>query len=43
MLEILFVYQLFRDPLQALARRWYCRSPFCVAQDRRQCPGCTDS
>jgi hypothetical protein len=43
MIEILFVYQLVRKPLEALARRWYCRSPFCASQGRRQCPGCTDS
>jgi hypothetical protein len=28
MIEILFIYQLARNPLRALARRWYCRSLF---------------
>jgi hypothetical protein len=43
MIEILFVYQLVRKPLEVLARRWYCRTPFCESQGRRQCLGCTDS
>jgi hypothetical protein len=30
MLELLFFYQLARNPLEAIARRWYCRSLFGV-------------
>jgi hypothetical protein len=43
MIEILFVYQLVRKPLEVLARRWYCRTPLCTSQGQRQCAGCTDS
>jgi hypothetical protein len=28
MIEILFIYQLARNPVQAIARRWWCRSLF---------------
>ena len=28
MIELLFVAQAFRNPIQAIARRWYCRSLF---------------
>ena len=28
MVEILFMAQLVRNPLQAMARRWYCKSLF---------------
>jgi hypothetical protein len=28
MIEMLFIYQLASNPLQAIARRWWCRSLF---------------
>jgi hypothetical protein len=28
MIEMLFIYQLASNPLQAMARRWWCRSLF---------------
>jgi hypothetical protein len=37
MIEILFIYQLARNPLQAMARRWWCRGLF-RATAGRQCP-----
>ncbi|SDS93953.1 hypothetical protein SAMN05444158_3757 [Bradyrhizobium canariense] len=43
MVEILFLVQLARNPLQALARRWYCKSLYRASRGRRQCRGCTGS
>jgi len=43
MIEILFFYQLARNPLQAIARRWYCRSLFRASRGRRRCPESTNS
>jgi hypothetical protein len=43
MIEILFIYQLARNPVQAIARRWYCRSLFRASRGRRRCPECTKS
>ncbi len=43
MIEILFIYQLARNPLQAIARRWYCRSLFRASRGRRKCSGYTNS
>ncbi|QWG21041.1 hypothetical protein KMZ68_22295 [Bradyrhizobium sediminis] len=43
MIEILLVDQLARNPLQAMARRWYCRSLYRASRGRRQCPDCTNS
>jgi hypothetical protein len=37
MIEILFIYQLARNPLQAMARRWWCRSLFRATSGRRRC------
>ncbi|MGH6681158.1 MAG: hypothetical protein ACREDL_20020 [Bradyrhizobium sp.] len=37
MVEILFMAQLMRSPLQALARRWYCRGLFRATRERRHC------
>jgi hypothetical protein len=39
MIEFLFIYQLARNPLQAIARRWYCRSLYRASKGRRRCPG----
>jgi hypothetical protein len=41
MLEMLFIYQLARNPLQAIVRRWWCRSLFRAALGRQRCPECT--
>jgi hypothetical protein len=38
MLEILFLVQLARRPLQALARGWYCKSLYRVTRGRPRCP-----
>jgi hypothetical protein len=43
MIEILFIYQLARNPLQAIARRCWCRSLFRASRGRRQCPESTNS
>jgi hypothetical protein len=43
MIEILFIYQLARNPLRAIARRWWCRSLFRASRGRRRCPECTNS
>jgi hypothetical protein len=43
MIEILFVYQLARNPVQAIARRWWCRSLSRASRGKRRCPECTDS
>jgi hypothetical protein len=41
MVEILLIAQLVRNPLQAMARRWYCRSLFRATRGRRRCAECT--
>jgi hypothetical protein len=43
MIEILFVAQLIRNPLQALARRWWCQSLYRASGRQRRCPECTKS
>jgi hypothetical protein len=43
MVEILFMAQLVRRPLQAVARRWWCRSLFRATHGARRCPECTKS
>jgi hypothetical protein len=43
MIEMLFIYQLARNPLRAMARRWYCRSLYRASRGRRHCPDCTNS
>jgi len=43
MIEILMIAQMARNPLQAIARRWYCRSLFRATRGRRRCAGCTAS
>jgi hypothetical protein len=43
MIEILAFYQLARNPMQAMARRWWCRSLFRASRGRRRCPECTAS
>jgi hypothetical protein len=41
MVEILFMAQLMRNPLQAIARRWYCRSLYRASRGSRRCAECT--
>jgi hypothetical protein len=43
MIEMLFIYQLARNPLQAMARRWYCRGLYRASRGRRRCPESTNS
>ncbi len=43
MIEMLFIYQLASNPLQAMARRWWCRSLFRASRGRCRCPECTKS
>jgi hypothetical protein len=42
-IEILFIYQLARNPMQAIARRWWCRSLFRASRGKRRCPESTNS
>jgi hypothetical protein len=37
MVEILLMVQLVRNPLQAMARRWYCRGLYRATSGRRRC------
>jgi hypothetical protein len=43
MVEFLFMAQLVRNPLQAMARRWYCRSLCRATRGRRRCAECTNA
>jgi hypothetical protein len=43
MVEILFIAQLARRPLQAMARRLWCKSLFRASRGKRRCPECTKS
>jgi hypothetical protein len=43
MIEILFIYQLARKPVQAVARRWWCRSLVRASRGKRRCPECPGS
>jgi hypothetical protein len=43
MIEFLFIYQLARNPVRAIARRWWCRSLFRASRGKRRCPESTDS
>jgi hypothetical protein len=38
MIEILFIYQLARKPVQVMTRRWWCRSLFRASRGKRRCP-----
>jgi hypothetical protein len=42
-IEILFICQLARNPMQAIVRRWWCRSLFRASRGKRRCPESTDS
>jgi hypothetical protein len=41
MIEILFIYQLTRNPLRAIARRWWCMSLYRASRGQRRCAECT--
>jgi hypothetical protein len=41
MIEILFIYQLAFKPVQAIARRWYCRNLVRASRGRLRCPEST--
>jgi hypothetical protein len=43
MVEILFIAQLARRPLQAMARRWWCKSLYRASRGQRRCRECTKS
>jgi hypothetical protein len=43
MIEMLLMVQLARNPLQAIARRWYCRSLYRASRGSRRCAECTNS
>jgi hypothetical protein len=43
MIEFLFIYQLARNPLRAIARRWYCRGLFRATRGKRRSPESTES
>ena len=43
MIEILFMAQAIRNPLQAIARRWWCISLYRASRGQRRCSGCTKS
>jgi hypothetical protein len=42
MIEILFIYQLARNPVQAFARRLFRRGLFLATKGRRGCPESDD-
>lgn len=43
MIELLFIAQTFRKPIEVLTRRWYCRSLYRATRSARECKGCTAS
>jgi hypothetical protein len=43
MIEILFIHQLARKPVQVVARRGWCRSLFHATRGKRRCPECPNS
>jgi hypothetical protein len=43
MVELLFMAQLVRNPLQAIARRWWCISLYRASRGQRRCPESTKS
>ncbi|MBR0712614.1 hypothetical protein [Bradyrhizobium liaoningense] len=42
-IEVLMMAQMIRRPVQALARRWYCRSLFRASRGRLHCDGCKET
>jgi len=43
MIELLLIYQLARNPIQAVGRRWWYRNLFRMSRGRRRCAECTNS
>jgi hypothetical protein len=43
MVEVFFMAQLVRKPLQAMARRWWCKGLFRATRGQRRCSECTKS
>jgi hypothetical protein len=43
MIELLFVAQALRNPIQAIVRRWYCFSLFRATRGARRCKESTPS
>ncbi|MBR0696880.1 hypothetical protein [Bradyrhizobium lablabi] len=43
MVELLLMAQMIRNPVQAFARRWWCKSMFRATRGQRRCPECTAS
>jgi hypothetical protein len=43
MVELLFIAQALRTPIQAFTRRWYCRGLFRATRGARRCGECTRS
>jgi hypothetical protein len=41
MVELLFMAQAVRKPLQVMARRWYCRNLFRATRGKMHCSECT--
>jgi hypothetical protein len=41
MVELIFMAQVVRRPLQVMARRWYCRSLFRASRGQYRCAECT--
>jgi hypothetical protein len=41
MVELLFMAQVVRRPLQTMARRWYCRNLFRATRGKMHCAECT--
>jgi hypothetical protein len=41
MVELLFMAQVVRKPLQVMARRWYCRNLFRATRGKMHCAECT--
>jgi len=42
MIELLLMAQVVQRPVQAIARRWWCRSLFRATRGRRGCPEMRD-
>jgi len=38
MIELLFIYEMARNPVRAVTRRWWCRSLFRASRGKRRCP-----
>jgi hypothetical protein len=43
MIEVMFMYQLARRPIQAIARKWVCRGLHRVTTGEYRCPECDQS